>query len=170
MSELYFKPFEDYIKTLCIQHKKILHQDGVLTGFIRMQSHEDIQSIPQNAGTSLVAIESIIGRAVGDFEENRIRQTVTLFFLQATVPDNSGEPYTMIEVALSESYIIMLDFLARIKNDYIEDDCSALQGIIPQLVLFQPIDGPVLERHFGWSLNLPFDITAPAYDATQWNL
>lgn len=170
MSELLFKPFADYIKLLATQHKKLLHVDGVNTAFIRMQSEEDIQSIPQQGGKTLVAIESIVGRAVGDFEENRIRQTVTLFFLQVTQPGNSGDQYEEIETALNETYLIMLDFLARIKEDYIDDDCSPLQGIIPQLVLFTPIDGPVLEAHYGWRLDLPFDITAPVYDASQWNL
>lgn len=168
MAEYYFKEFEDYLKTLCIKHKDVLHDDATNRAFIRFQSEEDVASIPNNAGSALVVIDNFTGRAVGSIEEARLQQNVSLLFL-VNVGDTAGNPYAAIEAALQKAMGIMFDFYMRMAKDMQDDDCGPLRYLMPELMNFFPVDGPVIENHYGWQLDVPFNVNAPAYNAAKWN-
>lgn len=168
MAEYYFKAFEDYAKNLCVQHKDVLHNDATNRAFIRFQSGEDVESIPNNAGNVLVVIDNFTGRAVGTLDEGRLQQQVSLLFL-LNVANNAGNPYAAIEAALQKAMGILFDFYSRMVKDMQDDDCGPLRYLMPELMNFFPVDGPVLENHYGWQMDIPFNVNAPAYNADKWN-
>lgn len=169
MAEYYFKEFEDYVRNLCIKHKELLHDDETRRAFIRFQSEEDVNSIPNNGGSPLVIIDNFTGRAIGSIEEAKLQQNVSLLFL-ANVANTAGNPYSAVQAALQKAMSIMFDFYARMTHDMEEDDCGPLRFLMPEMMNFFPIDGPILENHYGWQMDLPFKLNAPAYQANKWNL
>lgn len=169
MAEYYFKEFEDYLLSLCIQHTMVLHDNVNRRAFVRMQSHEDLQSIPNNAGSILVVMNTFSGRAIGSIEEHKLQQNASILFLVHIGPTN-GDPYAAIQSALQKAHDIMFDFYARMKEDQRNDDCGPLRYLVAERMTFFPVDGPVLEAHYGWEMNVPFNVKAPAYNAAKWNL
>jgi hypothetical protein len=168
MAEYYFKEFEDYLKNLCVLHKEVLHNDTSNRAFIRFQSGEDVESIPNNAGSVLVIIDNFTGRAIGSLDEARLQQQVSLLFL-VNVSTTAGNPYAAVEGALQKAMGILFDFYARMALDMQNDDCGPLRFLMPEKMTFNPVDGPVLENHYGWQMDLPFNLNAPAYNAGKWN-
>lgn len=166
MAEYYFKEFEDYLKLLCMQHKEVLHDDQQNRCFIRFQSEQDLQSIPNNAGSKLVTIDQFSGRAIGEFDDGKLQQTVTIAFLMKI---GDGDPYQKVQEALAKTMQLLHDFYARMKRDYELDSCGPLRFLQPESMSFSPIDGPILENHYGWEMNIPFNVFAPAFDAEKWN-
>lgn len=169
MAEYYFKEFEDYVKLLCQQHTQLLHVDGQNTAFVRMQSEEDVNSIPNTASKSLVVMDNYIGRAIGEFEDNAIVQVPTLLFI-TYADNNAGNPYAAIQLAMRTSMGILFDFYNRMKYDKLNDDCGPMRYLVAEQMNFSPIDGPVLESHYGWEMTIPFNSKAPAYDPAKWNI
>jgi hypothetical protein len=55
------------------------------------------------------------------------------------------------------------------KKDQQDDDCGILQYLLSEQMVFTPVEGPVLEDHYGWEMVIPFSTNSPAYDATKWN-
>ncbi|THU34254.1 hypothetical protein FAM09_24865 [Niastella caeni] len=169
MAEYYFKEFEDYVKSLCIKHKDVLHDDTTRRAFIRFQSGEDVESIPNNAGSVLVVIDNFTGRAIGTVDEARLQQQVSLLFV-VNVAVTDGNMYVAVESALQKAMNIMFDFYARMIRDMQNDDCGPLRFLMADQMNFFPVDGPVLENHYGWQMDLPFNVNAPAYNADKWNV
>lgn len=167
MSDLLFIPFQNYIKSLCVLHTDILHVDHVKTGFVRMQSGQDLQSIPQNASAMIVVVSNFIGRAIGENDTQRLRQNASILFLK-NANANTGDPYQEIQDAQDKAMQVMFDFLSRMVFDFDQDDCGPLKYARTELMTFQPVDGPVLEAHYGWEMTIPFDAFAPAYNPVKW--
>lgn len=166
MSDFLFIPFQDYVKSLCEKHKDILHVDGTNTGFVRMQSDQDIQSIPSTAGSLIVLVSNFIGRAIGDNDSHRLRQNASLMFLKRV--STTTDPYQAVQDAQDKAMQVMFDFYTRMKFDYAEDSCGPMQWAKPELMTFTPVDGPILEDHYGWEMTIPFDPFAPAYNPANW--
>jgi hypothetical protein len=168
MANYYFKEFEDYIKLLCVKHKALLHVDGEHRSFVRFQSNEDIESIPVDAGSSIVVVDQFSGKAVGEFDDHKLQQHVSLLFLVRT-DVNADNPYSAIQAALAKAWGILFDFYARMKQDMLDDDCGPLKHLQAEQMNFSPVDGPVLESHYGWEMTIAFKVNAPAFDASKWN-
>lgn len=168
MAEYYFPEFQNYIETLCTKHKDVLHDPANNRAFIRFQSDEDLQSIPNNASGTMVSLGDFTGKAIGEPDENKIRQTATLLFLVNAV-SVEGDPYAGIAAAQVKAQDVMFQFYARMKKDYFDDDCGPLRYIEPEGMTYAPIDGPVLENSYGWQMNIPFKANAPAYNPLKWN-
>lgn len=168
MNELYIKPLQTYLRNLCIEHVLLMHVDDSNEVFVRLQTHEDVMSIPYNASNYFVIVDNLIGRAIGEFDDNRIRQELTMLFLKRALTNN-GEPYDNIETAQQEALEVMFDFYSRMKQDYYEDDCGPLKNLLPEQMSFEPVEGPVEEYHYGWLMTIPFDLNLPGYDASKWN-
>lgn len=166
MNELFLKPLHAYIKNLCVKHKQLLHSDNARVVFIPFQSGKAPAAIKTNASMYFVAVDYITGAATGDVDSNRLKQEVALLFLKRTAPPG-GNPSGAIEDAQEAALLVMLDFYARMKNDF-EEDC-ALKGLLPEQMTYEPIEGPVWENHYGWVMTIPMHITAPIYDETKWN-
>ena len=63
----------------------------------------------------------------------------------------------------------MMQFIAKFRKDYKEDDCGPLGNFEFENMSWSEIDEPIyLENHYGWDLSLPFRSTQPAYDADKW--
>jgi len=169
MSELYIKPLQDYFRQLCIEHVTLLHDDNDNVVFIRMQTIQDIASLRNNASKYFILLDNFTGKVKGSFEQNMLRQEITLLFLKAAENSN-GNPYGVIETAQQKAMEIMFDFYERMKYDYETDDCGPLQYLDATQMIFEPIDGPVDENHYGWLMTIPMDVNLPAYDANKWNV
>lgn len=167
MPEYYFKEFEDYARDLCIKNKQVLHDDQTNRAFIRFQSEEDIESIPNNAGNVLVIVDNFTGHATGTADDSLLQQNISLLFLVKCSLDSNR--YNAIQACQAKAIGILFDFYAKMKNDMVEDDCGPLRGLVPEQMTFAPVDGPLLEDHFGWQLTLPFNVNAPSYDPNKWN-
>lgn len=163
-----FNEFQAYIKSLCEQHKDILHEDGVRTGFVRFAGDEDINSLLTNGSPNIVIMTNFIGRAIGGWEDDKVRQNVSLSFL-CHAQSNTGNPAQDVQNAYALAERIMFDFYARMKHDYEQNDCGELQGIQPELMSYRA-EVMNLEYHFGWELTLPFDTSVPIYNPAHWNL
>jgi len=168
MSELYLKPFQDYVKQLCIEHVAVLHDDATNVAFIRVQTAEDLGSLRNTAAGTFIIIDSFIGRAKGAFEENRLREEIGILFLKRAATA-AGDPFGVIETAQEDALELLLDFYARMKQDLDDDDCGPLKGLDATQMTFDLVDGPVQEYHYGWLLTIPLDVKMPAYDGDKWN-
>ncbi len=168
MSNLLFIPFQAYIKDLCIKHKQVLHNDVSNIAFVRMQSHDDLSAIKSIASGMLVIMSTFTGRAIGAPDDNMLQQHASLIFLNRQ-PTGTGDPAGEIEDAQELAMGVMFDFYARMKKDQADDDCGIMQYLISEQMIFSPVDGPVLEDHYGWEMIIPFSTDAPAYDGNKWN-
>ena len=168
MSNLLFIPFQAYIKNLCIINKNVLHNDGNNVAFVRMQSGDDLNKITSNASSTLVIVSTFTGRAIGSTEDGRLQQMATLTFLNKPTV-NTGNPSDEIETAQQLAMEVMFEFYARMIQDQRTDDCGILQYLVANQMIFTPVEGPVIEDHYGWEMTLPFGGDVPEYDATKWN-
>jgi len=168
MSELYIKPAQDYIKQLCTEHVDVLHDDDTNVAFIRLYTAQDLAAIRNNACNFFVVVDNFIGRVKGSYEENKLRQELTLLFLKK-VSKTPGDPFGAIEDAQEKALEVMFDFYERMKYDYETDDCGPLKYLDSTQMVFEPVPGPVEEEHYGWLMTIPFDVKLPAYDAAKWN-
>lgn len=169
MAEYYFKEFEDYLRTLCMLHKDVLHDDINNRAFIRFQSEEDIQSIPNNAGAVMVAVVNFTGRAIGSIEEEKLQQYAGIWVF-VNISNTAGNVYAAIQAAMKKAMDVMFDFYTRMIKDSHDDNCGPLRFLQPEQMTFSPIDGPINENAYGWEWNIPFKVNTPAYNATKWNL
>jgi len=169
MNDLLFIPFQDYLKQLCIQHVDVLHVDFVHVACIRFQSDEDLNQLPHHAGSMLVVVDNFIGRAVGDPDQQMMRQIVTLLFLKRTATGTTGDPAGEVMAAQTKALDVMFQFYARMCHDKQVDDCGILRYLNTESMNWAPVDGPVLENHYGWEMSIPFDARFPGYDPLKWN-
>src|SRR5580698_10364739 len=116
MSTLLLQDFQAYVKNLCINNKNVLHDDTSNIAFVRLQSQDDLNRITSNASGMLVVISTFVGRAIGEADNDRIRQEATLSFLKRVGP-NSGNTSDDVEAAQEFAMEVMFQFLARMKQD-----------------------------------------------------
>jgi hypothetical protein len=79
-----------------------------------------------------------------------------------------GDMDSAIEAAMGESYLVMMDFITRMKKDFIDDSCSWLQYVDFQSMSWNEFEGPWLQNYYGWDLNIPFFAAMPDYDSSKW--
>ncbi len=166
MSDLLFIPFQDYVKSICELHVDVAHQDGVRTGFIRMNSDEDILSLPNNSSGMIVIVSNFTGRAIGESDTHRLRQVASLSFLKKT-EIGTGDPAQEIQNAQAKALEVMFDFYSRMKHDYEQDDCGPLKYVRFESMSFLPLD-IMIEEHYGWEMTIPFDAYAPGFNPVKW--
>lgn len=168
MSDFLFQNFEDYIEQLCREHTDVAHQVNKQVSFSRLRSNTEVNEIVNNAGRNIVILGRFNGRTIGDSDEALMRQFAVLRF--ASFADgNNGDISGGIDTAIDTAYQVMMQFIARMREDYRDDDCGPLAAVEFENLSWQEIDEPVyLENHYGWDLTLPFRSTQPAYDADKW--
>ena len=82
---------------------------------------------------------------------------------------NDGDISGGIDTAIDTAWNIMMEFIARFRQDYKDDDCGPLGNVEFESMSWAEIDEPVyLENHYGWDLSFPFKSTQPGYDADKW--
>lgn len=166
MADFQFKNFEDYLEQLCREHTDVQHEvDGKIC-FSRLRSETEVTEITNNAGENIVILGRFNGRSAGESQEAAIRQFAVIRF--ACYAAISGDAAS-IDDAIDKAYEIMMQFIARFRKDYYEDDCGPLGNFEFENMNWSEIDEPVyLENHYGWDLSMPFRTYQPAYDANKW--
>jgi hypothetical protein len=81
---------------------------------------------------------------------------------------NTGDPTTSRDDVIQKTWEIMMQFVAKMQNDYITDDCGALRGVIFEKISYQVLLETALEFHYGWLLTIPQQVAAPPFDQTKW--
>ncbi len=165
MDGFQFKDFEDYLEQLCREHVYVGHEVDGKVCFSRLRSQEEINQITINAGRNIVLLGRFNGRAYGESQEAGMRQFAVIRFASyAEVGDEAN-----IDTAIDTAWNIMMDFIARFRQDYKDDDCGPLGNVEFENMSWSEIDEPIyLERHYGWDLSFPFRSTQPGYDADKW--
>lgn len=165
---LYFKPFQDYIKSLCAKHVDLQHGVDGKHAFSRMESEDEINKLKTSAAKYGVVVGSFFGRAKGSVDQGKLALYASLLFT-GKVKAGTGKPADEIELVLQKTFDIMMDFYARIIEDMLEDDCGPLQGLRAEEMAFDPIEEqPIIEYHFGWEMTIPFDAKRPAFNPAKW--
>lgn len=164
MSDFQFQDFEDYLEQLCREHVDVQHELNGQVCFSRLRSQAEIDAIINNAGRNILLLGRFSGRAVGDSQEAGMRQFAVLRFASYADISQSG-----VDAAIDKAWNIMMDFIARFRKDYKDDDCGPLANVEFENLSWDEIDEPVyLENHYGWDLSLPFRSTQLEYDSDKW--
>lgn len=169
MANLRFKAFQNLIKQYCIDHVDVQHTVDGQISFVRMESRDDVNGIAQNGGKKvIVTMEDFSGRTIGAADDRQYVQSATMFFL-GYADSNTGDLPGSIENAQHLAEEVMLQFEARMWAEYQADDCGPMKDMLWELTSYEPLDGPMLEHHYGWAMTINFKARKPVYDQTKWN-
>lgn len=163
-----FEQYQALIKTYCIQHINIMHDDETNVCFSRFKTQQHLYNLTTNGGNVQVVVFDFIGRANGDVDSGRLNEQALIQFMVRA--NSSDEVYDRAHNAEVAALNLLFDFYARLKYDRKADSCSWLRGFDLELMTFEALEAPMLEEHYGWSMTIPFHEYAPAYDAAKWNL
>lgn len=167
MSDFQFKDFEDYLEQLCREHVDVAHEVGGQVSFSRLRSREEVAQIVNNAGRNIVLLGRFSGRAAGESQEAGMRQFAVIRF--ASYAEVTGTQEESIDTAIDTAWNIMMQFVAKFRKDFADDDCGPLNNVEFENMSWNEIDEPIyLENHYGWDLSFPFRSTQPGYDAGKW--
>lgn len=168
MADFQFKDFEDYLEQLCREHVDVQHEVNGQQCFSRLRSRDEVTQISNSAGRNVVILGRFSGRAVGESQEAGMRQFAVIRFA-SFAELNDGDISGGIDNAIDTAWNIMMQFIAKFREDYKEDDCGPLGMVEFENMSWNEIDEPVyLESHYGWDLSIPFRSTQLAYDADKW--
>jgi hypothetical protein len=163
-----FKDFEDYLEQLCREHVDVAHEVENAVCFSRLRGRDEVVEIINRAGKNIVLLGRFSGRAVGDSDEKGMRQFAVIRFA-SYAENNDGDLSGGIDNAIDKAWNIMMQFIARMRKDYKDDDCGPLAAVEFESMSWDEIDEPIyLEKHFGWDLSLPFRSTQQPFDETKW--
>lgn len=166
MAEYYLEEFQDYLERLCEEHVEVAHNLDGCRSFSRLFTDDEVNAIGSGAGRNIVIVARYYGRAMGDATDERMLQTISIYFASYAV----GSTAQAINCATSLAFRIMLDFVARFRQDLKGASyCDALTDLELKNISWDEIpDQPFLENHFGWELTLPFSSYMPAYNEDKW--
>jgi hypothetical protein len=168
MADFQFKDFEDYLEQLCREHVDVAHEVNGQQSFSRLRSRDEVMQIINNAGKNIVLLGRFSGRAIGESVERGMQQYAVIRFA-SYAELNDGDLSGGVDNAIDIAWNIMMQFIARFREDYKEDDCGPLGNVQFESMSWEEIDEPIyLERHYGWDLTLPYRSTQPAYDPAKW--
>ena len=168
MADFQFSDFEDYLEQLCREHVDVAHEVDGKVCFSRLRGRDEVTEIINNAGKNIVILGRFNGRAYGDSQEAGMRQFAVIRFA-SYAELNNGDISGGIDIAIDTAWNIMMEFIARFRQDYKDDDCGPLGNVEFESMSWAEIDEPIyLENHYGWDLSFPFKSTQPGYDAGKW--
>lgn len=168
MADFQFKDFEDYLEQLCRENTDVAHEVNGQQCFSRLRSRDEVTEILNNAGKNIVLLGRFSGRAIGESQEAGMRQGATIRFA-CYAEINDGDLSGGIDNAIDLAWNIMMQFIAKFRKDYKDDDCGPLGNVEFENMSWNEIDEPIyLENHYGWDLSLPFRSTQPGYDENKW--
>ena len=167
---VYLTEIQDYFQGLAVKHTDVLDGAGSppRRSFFRLQSSEQIDNLPNNIGPFLILVTQFNGRAVGEFDSNKMQQNVQVRFAKKYDIPADGDMDAAIEAAMGNSYLVMMDFISRMKKDFTDDSCGWLRFVDFQSLSWFEFDGPWLENHYGWDINIPFIADMPDYNSGKW--
>jgi hypothetical protein len=165
---MYVEDIQSYYQGLSERHTDIRHGLQGRTAFFRLQGMGEMTQLPNKAGDVLVMIERFGGRAIGEYDANKIQQFVVIRFAKLLDVPADGDFETAIGTCMDEVYLIMLDFESRMRHDFANDSCSWLKYVDFGSISWADYQGPIIERHYGWDLTIPFIASAPEYRELKW--
>ncbi len=164
MSYKTFQNFQDYITSLSVVHKKVLHTIGGRKSFFRMDGEEDTAAISTDATSPMVAIAGFSGQVQ---QQTRLVYRARILFL-SHVPESATESMAdEIEEAQNEAFEVMMDFWSRIVWEYENGDkCAFMNELLNPS--FEPV-GPINQWEYGWAMDIYFSVDSPDYNPANWN-
>lgn len=165
---MYLTEIQNYYQGLCESHTDIQHNLNGRTAFFRLQGFGALPQLPNNPGDVLVMMERFNGQAVGEFDANKLRQNITLRFAKYLTAPENGDFEAAIDECMGQCLLIMFDFISKMRTDYLADSCGWLKYVDFPSVSWSEFDGPLIENHYGWDLNIPFRASFPAYRPDKW--
>lgn len=165
---MYLTDIQTYFQGLAQSHADIQHGLNGRTAFFRLQGLGPLMQIPNNLGDQLLAVERFGGRAVGEFDANKLQQFITLRFGKLLDIPTDGDFESAIDECMGECLLVLMDFISKMREDFLADDCSWLKYVDFTGVSWSEFDGPWIERHYGWDLIIPFKASFPDYRADKW--
>lgn len=165
---MYLEDIQEYFESLCVAHQDILHNTNSRRAFFRLQSMGEMTQLPNNAGPVLVMIERFNGRAIGEYDANKMQQFLTVRFAKVLEIPTDGDFEAELVNCLDDVYLIMMDFVSRMRFDFEADNCSWLKYVDLISLSWAEFQGPIIERHYGWDLVIPFKASFPAYREDKW--
>jgi len=165
---MYLEDIQSYYEGLCELHQDILHNTNSRRAFFRLQSMGEMTQLPNNAGDVMVMIERFNGRAIGEYDANKLQQFVTIRFAKLLAIPADGDFEQALVDCLDDSYLIMLDFVSKMRFDFEADNCSWLKYVDFKSMSWSEFQGPIIERHYGWDLVVPFIASMPEYRSEKW--
>lgn len=164
MSAVFIKEVSDYFQLLAAAHGEV--KDSVINrAFCRYRDNEQFNQIRNNAAKNIVIIKSFFGKAVGEYDDFAVSNTLVISFSSYAKTVASKD----IVAASELSFEIMLDFWVKMLHDDEEDNCLWLKTVDWQNIQFDEIEQPWLQNHYGWELIIPYKTTLPAFDISKWN-
>lgn len=165
---MYVEDIQDYYQGLCESHADIRHGLEGRTAFFRLQGMGEMSQLPNKAGDVLVIMERFSGRTIGEYDTNKLQQSIVIRFAKLMDIPVDGDFETAIGACMDAVYLIMLDFLSKMRYDFAADSCSWLKYVDFASISWTDFQGPAIERHYGWDLTIPFIAAAPEYRDTKW--
>jgi hypothetical protein len=167
--EYYIDEIQDYIEALAISHTEVAHTKNGKVCFAGYLTEEHINQITNKGGKNIVVIAEYSGQVIGDFEEDKARQTLQVLFL-VKKETATGNRSNEIRTAIKKSLSILFDFLSKMKKDYKDDDCGPLKGLEPERASWNIFnDQPFLDEYYGYELNIPWKSNLPPYNVAKWS-
>lgn len=165
---MYLTEIQTYFRTIAETHVDIAHGVDGRTAFFNLQGMGALQQLPNNLGPVVLQVERFGGRAVGEFDANKLQQFITLRLGQLLEIPVDGDFETAIDTCMGEGLLIVFDIISKMRKDYTDDDCSWLKYVDFSGISWSEFDGPWIERHYGWDVNIPFRASFPEYRAAKW--
>lgn len=165
---MYLTEIQNYYQRLCEQHTDIQHGTNGITAFFRLQGFGALPQLPNNIGDVLVMMERFSGQAVGEYDANKLRQNITIRFAKYLETRADGDQEAAIDDCMSQCLLILFDFISRMRDDFNADSCGWLKGVDFSSISWSEFDGPLIENHYGWDMNIPFRASFPAYRPDKW--
>lgn len=165
---MYLEEIQDYYQGIAETHVDIRHGLNGRTAFFRLQGMGALTQLPNNIGDVLLQLERFGGRAIGEYDANKLQQFVTIRVGKLLEIPADGDFENAISICMGESYLILMDIISKMKNDFEVDNCGWLKYVDFASITWSEFDGPWLERHYGWDVTIPFKAAFPAYRPAKW--
>lgn len=160
-----FKEIQDYFNDLSVNNKLTHHDPPERRTFFRMDNEEDLASVPDSAGSPYIKVLTLSGRMQSNIDRMETRETIRIRI--ASKADTTKALSNEIERAQEEAYVVMMQFLSKMRYDMEEKPCQALKLMDIAAVNWDPV-GPVNQYEYGWNLSIPIKSGLLTYEENDW--
>jgi hypothetical protein len=162
------KPFQEYLKGLCVLHKELQHGVNGKTSFIYLMSSDELSSLPENPAPIILIVDNITGAATGGEESSILRQ-LWQFSILGKIDLSVGNTTDAITNMLQKTFEIGMQIFAKMRIDLYNDSCGSLAGMQLNKVTYKVEETMLIESHYGFEFSISQITEAPEYDPLKWN-
>jgi hypothetical protein len=152
----YFEDIENYIKDLCIKHKKLLHGNGGVS-FIQLGIDGETTTVTNRKKTYLRMMDV----SASEFNESALVWAVQMAFLYELPAMRTNAD---VDAASKLTQEILYDFAARIEAQ-LDEGCYFVNRL--QSGTIDPV-GITDNSAIGWAYTWRFLTDKPNYNANAW--